>query len=275
MEGSSPAQQPSVQLGTHPHASSDNPGTAAQLQFSPRQAARPSLIATAAIAKPAIGSSHHQPQRLFVTNPARTAAAKYAHSRFCIPSPAVAPEPRRTPKRCLAMPRAGISRMLLIVSPIPSNVESARCWVIRSRTDPVATYGASMQKLMATAFWALPSAVSERVRAPVNLQMTMTLAKPSTPDDRAQPTSAMDPAANPATSPTAPSIVIQPRLAHPGLAVGKAAHDRKSCGVRQRAEEGHSRLQSSLGSNHRSNPMISASGHDFDGLALAGCAFGT
>src|SRR5207244_11013061 len=34
-----------------------------------------------------------------------------------------------------------------------------------------------------------------------------------TPDDRAQPTSAMDPAANPATSPTAPSIVIQPRLA--------------------------------------------------------------
>ena len=137
-----------------------------------------------------------------MTNPARTAAAKYAHSRFCIPSPAVAPEPRRTPKRCLAMPRAGISRMLLIVSPIPSNVESARCWVIRSRTDPVATYGASIQKLMATAFWALPSAVSERVRAPVNLQMTMTLAKPSTPDDRAQPTSAMDPAANRATSTT-------------------------------------------------------------------------
>src|SRR5438552_6721999 len=186
MEGSSPAQQPSVQLGTHPHASSDNHGTAEQVQLSPHQPAEPSLSATSAIAKPAIGSSHHQPQRLFVTNPARTAAAKYAHSRFCIPSPAVAPEPRRTPKRCLAMPRAGISRMLLIVSPIPSNVESARCWVIRSRTDPVATYGASIQKLMATAFWALPSAVSERVRAPVNLQMTMTLAKPSTPDDRAQ-----------------------------------------------------------------------------------------
>src|SRR2546422_1512566 len=214
MEGTSPAQQPSVQLGTHPHASSDNPGMAAQLQFSPRQAARPSLIATAAIAKPAIGSSHHQPQRLFVTNPARTAAAKYAHSRFCIPSPAVAPEPRRTPKRCLAMPRAGISRMLLIVSPIPSSVESAWCWVIRSRTDPIATYGARIQKLIATAFCARPSAVSERVRAPVNLQMTITLAKPSTPDDRAQPTSAIDPAANAATNPTAPSMVIQPRLAH-------------------------------------------------------------
>lgn len=46
VEGTSPAQQGSVQLGPHPHASSDNPGTAAQLQFSPRQAARPSLIAT-------------------------------------------------------------------------------------------------------------------------------------------------------------------------------------------------------------------------------------
>src|SRR5207244_10720317 len=97
MEGTSPAQQPSVQLGTHPHASSDNPGTAAPLQFSPRQAARPSLIATAAIAKPAIGSSHHQPQRLFGTNPARTAAAKDAPSRCCSPTPPPDTDPTPAP----------------------------------------------------------------------------------------------------------------------------------------------------------------------------------
>ena len=40
----------------------------------------------------------------------------------------------------------------------------------------MATYGASSQKLTATAFWARCSAVSDSVRDPVNRQTTMTLA---------------------------------------------------------------------------------------------------
>ena len=47
--------------------------------------------------------------------------------------------------------------------------------------------GVASQKLTATAFWARASAVSEWVRDPVNRQMTMMLARPSTPEESAQP----------------------------------------------------------------------------------------
>jgi hypothetical protein len=76
-----PAQQASVHPGPHPHPCSPAmPGTAQQ--FSPRHASRPSLTAMAATARPASGSTHHQPYRLLAIRPASTAAARYAHSRF-------------------------------------------------------------------------------------------------------------------------------------------------------------------------------------------------
>src|SRR5262245_17533741 len=76
---------------------------------------------------------------------------------------------------------------------------------------------------MATAFWARPSAVAERVRAPVNRQMTMMLAIASTTEDSAQPTNAIEPAVKPAVRPTAPSTVIQARLAHASQQANLAA----------------------------------------------------
>lgn len=52
------------------------------------------------------------------------------------------------------------------------------------------------------------------MRDPVKRQITTTLAKPSIALSKPKPTSAIDPAAAPAATPTAPSTVIQPRLSH-------------------------------------------------------------
>jgi hypothetical protein len=57
------------------------------------------------------------------------------------------------------------------------------------------------------------SALAERVRDPVNGQITITLATPSPTEDRAQPVSAIEDACTPATMPAAPSTGIQARLA--------------------------------------------------------------
>src|SRR5262249_8863010 len=98
--------------------------------------------------------------------------------------------------------------------------------------DSTATRGASSQKLTPTAFWALSSAVSDSVRPPLNRQITMTLASPSTAEERAHPTRAIDPALTPAASPTAPSIVIHARLAQASRRVHPAirSHDPSALG---------------------------------------------
>src|SRR5579884_3753224 len=129
------------------------------------------------------------------------------------------------------MPRAGISTRLVAASPIPSGVVSGRCWPIRSWTDSAATYGASSQKLTATAFRACSSAVAESVREPVNRQITIALARPSTPEESAQPVSAIDPAAKPAIRPTAPSTVIHARLAHASHRASRAASSHLASGA--------------------------------------------
>jgi hypothetical protein len=72
-----------------------------------------------------------------------------------------------------------------------------------------AMYGASSQKLTATAFCARRSAVSDSIRDPVKRQTTIALASPSMPLPSAQPTSAIEPAAKPAIRPITPSAAIQ------------------------------------------------------------------
>jgi hypothetical protein len=54
-----------------------------------------------------------------------------------------------------------------------------------------------------------PFGGSDSIRDPVNRQTTITLASPSMPLPSAQPTSAIEPAANPAAKPTTPSAAIQ------------------------------------------------------------------
>lgn len=68
--------------------------------------------------------------------------------------------------------------------------------------------GGRSQNDTATAFWARRSLVSDKRRAPVNRQMTMTLAKPSITDPRAQPTRLTLSARTPAYRPRTPSAVI-------------------------------------------------------------------
>ncbi len=66
--------------------------------------------------------------------PVRTAAAWPAQSRLWMPSPAVAAESSRRPRRCLATPRAGMTIRLVAVSTMPSLLVVLWWPVIRSRT---------------------------------------------------------------------------------------------------------------------------------------------
>jgi hypothetical protein len=66
----------------------------------------------------------------------------------------------------------------------------------------------------ATKSWARRSAACYIIRAPVNCQATITLARSSTALPSAQPVSAADPADRPCHSPMAPSAHIHARLAH-------------------------------------------------------------
>ncbi|COY37067.1 Uncharacterised protein [Mycobacterium tuberculosis] len=52
-----------------------------------------------------------------------------------MPSPAVAPDPSRSPTRWLAQPRTGISSRAMAVSPMPITEVSARCSPARWRMD--------------------------------------------------------------------------------------------------------------------------------------------
>src|SRR5689334_4985466 len=126
----------------------------------------PSLTATAATARPMSGSDHHHPNHKLAPSPTRTAPARYAHSRFWVPSPAVAPEPRREPRRCFALPSTGMTSRLATVTATPRAVVPGDRPLISLCTDSTATYGASNQKDTATALRARSSAVGDRVRDP-------------------------------------------------------------------------------------------------------------
>jgi len=69
--------------------------------------------------------------------------------------------------------------------------------------------GEEEEKETATAFWARDSAVSDRVRVPVNRQITMTEARPSMTEPSAHASREMDWACTPAIRPVIPSALIQ------------------------------------------------------------------
>jgi hypothetical protein len=64
--------------------------------------------------------------------------------------------------------------------------------------------------------------VADRVRLPVNRQITMTDASPSITDPAAHPVSEIDPDRAPATSPRAPSPAIHPSDTHASSRVVRA-----------------------------------------------------
>jgi hypothetical protein len=133
---------------------------------------------------------------------------------FCVPSPAVAPEPSLVPIRFFARPKRGIRRTAEIASPTPTQLALASLPVIRRRVASTTMYGARRKKLIATTFRAIASASSEWMRSPVNRQMITRLATPSIVLSIPQPINAIEPAATPAMTPTTASVVIQARLSH-------------------------------------------------------------
>src|SRR6266516_4730248 len=96
------------------------PGGDAQPHDRPAHARRPSITAQPAIPSATTPSSHQAPHRVLAASPANTAIARYAQSRFWVPSPAVAEEPRRAPIRRLATPSAGSKTAVAAVSTRPT-----------------------------------------------------------------------------------------------------------------------------------------------------------
>jgi hypothetical protein len=175
------------------------------------------------------GSTGHPPGHAATTaRTARTAAACAAHIRFWVPSPAVAPESSRWPRRRLTLPSTGMMTTLDAVSTIPKTDAAAGWCPARSRTAATTMYGARIQKLTATARCARRSTVSDRVRDPVNRQITITLASASIALPSAHPTSATDPAARPATRPATPSAVIHASDAQASQRAYRAARYQRS-----------------------------------------------
>ena len=67
-----------------------------------------------------IGSIGQPPgQTATTTKASRTPAAWAAHIRFWVPSPAVAPDPSRQPRRRLAAPSTGMTTTLAAVRAMP------------------------------------------------------------------------------------------------------------------------------------------------------------
>ena len=94
-------------------------------QSDPRHDWRPSQTDQAAIPRAITGSiGQALGQMATRARPTRTAAAWAAHIRFWIPSPAVAPESSRWPRRRLVIPRTGMTTTLLAVRAIPSADEA-------------------------------------------------------------------------------------------------------------------------------------------------------
>jgi hypothetical protein len=81
-------------------------------------------------AQPAIPSAtvppaHHAPKGVFAAGPANTTIARWAHSRFCVPSPAVTGYPILAPMRRLTTPGPGSRMAVPAVRTRPTTVVSA------------------------------------------------------------------------------------------------------------------------------------------------------
>src|ERR1035441_4667045 len=110
----------------------------AQPQDRPAHARRPSTTAQPAIPSATTPSSHQAPRSVLAASPANTATARYAQSRFCVPSPTVAADPSQAPIRRLATPSAGSKTAVPAVSTSPATLVSARSPAASARTASTA-----------------------------------------------------------------------------------------------------------------------------------------
>ena len=109
-----------------------------QQQSEPRHDWHPSRIDHAAMPSAITASMGRPPGHMATTaKPTRTVAAWAAHIRFWIPSPTVAPESSRWPRRRLAIHRTGMMITLLAVSAIPSGEVVTWWWLARLRAASI------------------------------------------------------------------------------------------------------------------------------------------
>jgi len=106
-----------------------------QQQWWPRHASRPSLTATPAIARAAIGSAHHQPNRLLTARPTSSTAERYVHSRVCLESATADRDPSSRPARRCAAESAGITTSDSPARNRPTEECSGRCAWTKALTD--------------------------------------------------------------------------------------------------------------------------------------------
>jgi hypothetical protein len=167
-------------------------GVVAQ-QPSPRQVSSPSVTATPAINKAAIGSSHHQPSRALPARPRNTAPARYAHSRFWAPSPWVADEPRVFGEPLL---RNAEKRHPDEARRSQDHAQHARLRLMCGDQMADRLEGderARRKNCTATSFCARSSAAWESSRCPVKRQTITRLATPSIAQSIPNPIRAIDP----------------------------------------------------------------------------------
>ncbi|GAA1928843.1 hypothetical protein GCM10009753_73320 [Streptantibioticus ferralitis] len=90
-------------------------------QLSPRQVARPSFTATAAMTRAATGSAQDQLRRESASRPTRSTADRYVHNRVCLESATAEAEPCSRPARRWAVDRAGMTMSERAASRIPES----------------------------------------------------------------------------------------------------------------------------------------------------------
>jgi hypothetical protein len=192
------------------------PGCDAHPHDLPAHARRPSTTAQAAIPSATTPSSHQTPTSVLAASPANTAMARQAHSRFCVPSPAVAADPSRVPIRRLAIPSAGSKTAVPAVRTSPAMLVPARSPVTRPRVASTAMWGeeeeADRHELLGTSLRG--SAGQAGPGEPPDYDDT---AMASTPLSRPKPSRATDPASTAATIATPPSTPIQASVSHDSI----------------------------------------------------------
>jgi hypothetical protein len=90
--------------------------------ISPRHASTPSRPAMAAMTRAAAGSAHHHPATAFARSPTRSAAERYAQSKFSFPSLTVALELSFAPTLRFAIASSGIVTAVNAARPIPTQL---------------------------------------------------------------------------------------------------------------------------------------------------------
>src|SRR5215475_1100759 len=124
--GADGAEEAHQQSGGDRQEMRQRSGQTGQQQSAPRQDRFPSQTDHPAMPSAMTGSIGQLPGQMATTTRAsRTPAAWAAHIRFWVPSPAVAPEPSRAPRRRLARPSTGMITRLDAVRAMPSGVALA------------------------------------------------------------------------------------------------------------------------------------------------------